>query len=40
MATHTAPRDWWDEPTEVIATVVDILETAAAAGREGGRRGR
>jgi hypothetical protein len=25
VATHTAPRDWWDEPDEVLATVVDVL---------------
>jgi len=26
IATHTAPRDWWDEEDEVIATALQILD--------------
>lgn len=29
MATGTAPRDWWDEPDEVLATVIDVLAVQA-----------
>jgi hypothetical protein len=25
IATGTAPRDWWDEPTEVVVTAIDVL---------------
>jgi hypothetical protein len=25
IATHTAPRDWWDEPLEVVITAVAVL---------------
>jgi hypothetical protein len=28
VATQTAPADWWDEPDEVLATVLDVLEKA------------
>ena len=37
MATQTAPRDWWDEPDEVLATVIAVLDKQA---REVKRRGR
>jgi hypothetical protein len=30
VATNTAPGDWWDEPDEVLATALDVLEQAAA----------
>lgn len=29
IATQTAPGDWWDEPDEVIATALDVLEKQA-----------
>jgi hypothetical protein len=29
VATQTAPRDWWEEPDEVLATVLDVLERQA-----------
>lgn len=29
MATQTAPRDWWDESDEVLATVLQLLEQQA-----------
>jgi hypothetical protein len=28
LATHTAPRDWWDEPLEVIITAAAVLARA------------
>ena len=34
VATQTAPADWWDEPDEVIATALDVLEPQ----REGGEK--
>jgi hypothetical protein len=33
VATGTAPRDWWDEETEVLATVLQILTEHAEAMR-------
>jgi hypothetical protein len=27
VATSTAPRDWWDEPDEILATALDVLDT-------------
>lgn len=33
IATHTAPRDWWDEPPEVIATAAAVLAANAARAR-------
>lgn len=38
IATHTAPGDWWHESDETIATAILLLETAAAAHTERGRR--
>lgn len=29
IATHTAPRDWWDEPLEVILTGTAVLARLA-----------
>jgi hypothetical protein len=37
VATQTAPADWWDEPDEVLATVLDVLDRQA---REVKRRGK
>jgi hypothetical protein len=37
VATQTAPADWWEEPDEVLATVIAVLEKNA---REVKRRGR
>lgn len=31
IATQTAPRDWIDEPDEVIATALDVLVKRAEA---------
>jgi hypothetical protein len=39
VATQTAPRDWWDEPPEVILTALAILEAQAEALKRA-RRGR
>jgi hypothetical protein len=30
VATHTAPRHWWDEPDEILATVIDVLAEQSA----------
>ena len=37
VATQTAPRDWWEEPDEVLATTLDVLAKNAA---EVKRRGK
>jgi len=37
VATQTAPRDWWDETDEVLATVLEVLDIQA---REVKRRGK
>ena len=37
IATHTAPRDWWDEPPEVLATAAAVLARNAARARSGRR---
>jgi hypothetical protein len=29
IATRTAPRDWWDEDDNTIATALDVLEIQA-----------
>ena len=29
IATSTAPNDWYDESTEMIATALDVLEERA-----------
>lgn len=29
IATHTAPRDWWDEPLEVVLTAQTVLARMA-----------
>jgi hypothetical protein len=37
VATNTAPRDWWDEDDETLATVIDILdEIRRETNRHGG----
>lgn len=33
LATGTAPRDWWDEPPEVIATAAALLNDRARRAR-------
>ncbi len=33
IATHTAPRDWWDEPLEVIITATAVLARMARRSR-------
>lgn len=39
LATGTAPRDWWYEPPEVIATAAALLHDRARRARaERGRR--
>lgn len=35
MATSTAPRDWWEEPPEVLLTAVEVLEEQAERMRRG-----
>jgi hypothetical protein len=35
VATQTAPAAWWDEPDEVLATVLDVLEAAHRKARKG-----
>jgi hypothetical protein len=41
VATRTAPADWWDEPDEVLATALDVLEQNANRMKEaGGRRAK
>jgi hypothetical protein len=37
IATHTAPRDWWDENDEVIATALDVLNAQADEIRKANR---
>lgn len=39
LATNTAPRDWWYEPPEVIATAAALLNARARQARQTGRRG-
>jgi len=39
VLTGTAPRDWWDEPLEVIATAYDVLMEQARR-KEAAARGR
>lgn len=29
IATQTAPRDWWGESDEVLATALEVLEVIA-----------
>lgn len=31
IATQTAPRDWYDESDEILATALDVLEQMAKA---------
>jgi hypothetical protein len=38
VATRTAPRDWWDEPDEVLATALDVLEKQAREVKKRGKR--
>jgi hypothetical protein len=38
LATNTAPRDWWYEPPEVIATAAALLSARARAQKNQGRR--
>jgi hypothetical protein len=42
MATSTAPRDWWEESDETLATAIQLLTDQAdrlrKANRKGGRR--
>ena len=33
IATNTAPRDWWDEPLEVILTARTVLQRIARTQR-------
>jgi len=33
IATNTAPRDWWDEPLEVILTATTVLHRIARTQR-------
>lgn len=35
IATHTAPRDWWDETPKVIVTAAAVLARNAARARRG-----
>jgi hypothetical protein len=37
VETGTAPRDWWDEDDETLATVLDVLEDRAEAMRKAAR---
>ena len=37
VATMTAPRDWWDEPDEVVATALDVLAQQAEKVKQRGR---
>jgi hypothetical protein len=30
IATQTAPRDWYDESDEILATAIDVLAEMAA----------
>jgi hypothetical protein len=30
VATHTHPGPWWDEPEEMVLTVLEIFEDQAA----------
>lgn len=38
IATNTAPRDWWGEPDEIIATALDVLERNAAEIKKAARK--
>jgi len=38
IATNTAPRDWWDESDEVIATALDVLNERAEEIRKASAR--
>jgi hypothetical protein len=38
VATQTAPADWWNEPDEVLATVLAVLEKNSREVKK--RRGR
>jgi hypothetical protein len=42
LATQTAPADWWDEPDEVLATAIHLLQEQAdrMKQRKGRRRGK
>jgi hypothetical protein len=40
MATGTAPRDWWDEDDEVLATALDVLGKRAEEVNKRGRKRR
>ena len=41
VATHTHPGPWWDEPEEMVLTVLGIFEEqAAAADQRKGKRKR
>ena len=33
LASHTAPRDWWDEDEATIATALDVLHLMYARKR-------
>lgn len=37
ILTQTAPKDWWDEPLEVIATAYDVLVERATRERREAR---
>jgi hypothetical protein len=34
LATRTAPRDWWDEDDETLATALELLQEQADAVRK------
>jgi hypothetical protein len=38
VATNTAPSQWWDEPADVLATVVEILDDVRKEIKKKGRK--
>jgi hypothetical protein len=38
IATSTAPRDWFDEPDEVLATALDVLGEQAKRMKQATRK--
>jgi hypothetical protein len=37
VATGTHPGPWWDEPEEMVLTVLDVFAEQAAAAKKKGR---
>jgi hypothetical protein len=37
IATQTAPAAWWDEPDEILATAVAVLQDRAEQSKRKGR---